>query len=239
MNRARFLFLFAIPALLPGPWALGQSSSLFKRSEQPETPISMVNGRRKTLTSSVAATSLMAVTLPPPRKFAVHDLVTIIVRESTSADSKSTLDTKKDLRVDGEITEWPNLQITDLLNMKLRPSKLRNGPIGLGVDYKNEFDGEGNRMRRDQFETRVTSRITDIKPNGTMVLEARKYIKTDKETVRLLVTGTCRPEDISVSNTVLSTSLYDLHVTNEHSGELYKASKKGLLTRFFELLFNF
>ena len=133
--------------LVPVPRAQGQSSSLFKRSQQPAAPAPMVNGRRKTLASSVAATSLMAVTLAPPKKYAVHDLVTIIVRESTNADSKSSLDTKKDVSVDGEISEWPNLQLADLINMKLTPSTLGQGPIRVGVEYKNEFAGEGNRSR--------------------------------------------------------------------------------------------
>ncbi len=236
LTRTMTLFLTLLLLVPPAP---GQSSSLYRRTRRPATPAPMVNGRVKTLASSVASTSLFAVTLPPPKKFAVNDLVTIIVRESTSADSKATLETEKEVTIEGQIRDWPNLRLEDLINFKLTPSTLGDGPIRLGIEYENEFNGEGKRRRTDQFETRVTARISDIKPNGTMVLEARKYIKTDKETVRLLVTGTCRPEDISPANTVLSTALYDLHVTNEHSGELYQASKKGILTKFFELLFNF
>jgi len=239
MKHLIFLATLLVSVTLVTPLVRGQSSSLFRTPRQPKTTLPVVNGRVKTLESSVAATSLVAVTLPPPKKFAVHDLVTIIVRESSSADSKATLETEKKVAIDGQIRDWPNLRLHDLAHFTMRPSRLSNGPIRIGIQHENEFDGEGKRRRVDQFETRVTARISDIKPNGTLVLEARKYIKTDKETVRLLVTGTCRPGDISAANTILSTALYDLHVTNEHSGELYRASKKGVLTKFLELLFNF
>jgi len=239
MTYTKPLIASALALLFLTPSVEGKSSSLYRRPRRPAEPASMINGRIKTLAPSVAASSLVAVTLPPPKKFTINDLVTIIVRESTSADSKATLETEKEVSLRGQIQDWPNMRLHDLVDFQLTPSTLGDGPIRLGIEYESEFDGEGKRRRTDQFETRVTARIADIKPNGTMVLEARKYIKTDKETVRLLVTGTCRPGDIGPANTVLSTALYDLHVTNEHSGELYQALKKGIFTKFLELLFNF
>ena len=71
------------------------------------------------------------------------------------------------------------------------------------------------------------------------MVEGRKFIKSDKETVRLLITGTYRPQDITPGNTIFSTQLYDLNVTDEHTGELRKASKKGWLTKILEVIFNF
>lgn len=166
-------------------------------------------------------------------------MVTIIIRESVEAVSKATLDTEKSVTFEGEISEFPQLNLRDLLNMKLGPSTFPNGKPKLGVEFDNKFEGEGQRKRSDIFVTRITSRIIDIKPNGTLVLEGRKFIKTDKETVRLLITGTCRPQDVTASNTIFSTQLYDLNVTDEHTGELRNASKKGWLTKILEGIFNF
>jgi flagellar basal body L-ring protein FlgH len=70
-------------------------------------------------------------------------------------------------------------------------------------------------------------------------LEARKFIKNDKEALTIKLTGYCRAEDVSADNTVLSTQMFDLRVIKEHEGELRKATKKGILTKALDLLFNF
>ena len=229
--------LFVIVFCAAAAWA--QSSSIYKRTIRPPAPVPMQNGRQLVLRRSIAAQSFVAVKHPEPRRFALHDLITVIIRESVEADSKATLDTEKSVTFEGEISEFPKLNLRDLLNMELGPSTFPNGKPKLGVDFNSEFEGEGQRKRSDTFITRITARIVDIKPNGTLVVEGRKFIKSDKETVRLLITGTCRPQDITPGNTIFSTQLYDLNVTDEHTGELRKASKKGWLTKILEVIFNF
>lgn len=190
------------------------------------------------LSPAVAPVSWSAVKVPEPRRYALHDLVTIIVRETTAADASSKLDTSKDTKLDGEISSWPGIRVFDLLADQV----LRNGPHDkpkLGVKFNSAFKGEGDYSRKDSFTTRVTARIIDIKPNGTLVLEARKFIQSDKESMELILTGTCRREDVQVDNTVQSTQLYDLRLTKNHQGELFRATDKGVLTKLFEFLFNF
>ncbi len=86
---------------------------------------------------------------------------------------------------------------------------------------------------------RVQARVIDVKPNGTLVLEARKFNQIDDETLTIVLTGVCRAEDITVDNTILSSELYDLSLVKTHTGELRRASKKGLITRLLDLLLNF
>jgi len=79
----------------------------------------------------------------------------------------------------------------------------------------------------------------DVKPNGTLSLEARTQVKNDDEDMTITVTGYCRAEDVAADNTVLSTQMYDLRVNKQHAGEVRKASKKGVITKVLEFLFNF
>ncbi len=109
----------------------------------------------------------------------------------------------------------------------------------VNLQWQNQFQSNGDYDRKDTFTTRVTAEIIDIKPNGTVVLEAHKYTKSDNETLDMILTGTCRKEDIASDNTVLSTQLADLHLSKEHKGSIHDASRKGVLARAFDLLFNF
>lgn len=221
-------------------WA--QSSSLYVTQPTPAPQVVYpVPGydQPPRLSEAIAATSLAAVRIPEPKRFALHDLITIVIRESTQTDFEATLETNKESEFDGRISDFPNLNLRDLLNFQLRPSSMSEGEPTLGVTYEGEFTGEGEYSRRESISGRITARVIDIKPNGTLVLEARKFIQSDKETLNLVLTGMCRPEDVSIDNTILSSQIYDLRLEKLHEGELRRTTKKGILTKVLETLFNF
>lgn len=220
--------------------ASAQSSSLYvEASAKPPARYETINGVADRLSPYVAQASIAAVRLPEPHQFTINDLVTIIVRESIEAESDSELSTQKKLTLKAIISAFPNLNLKDLLQLQLDRSTLNGGAPEVDLTVNNKFEGEGEYERSDSFTTRITSRIIDIKPNGTLVLEARKFIQSDDETVNIILTGTARKEDVTADNTILSTQIYDLHLVKKHTGELRKAAKKGLVTKFFDLLFNF
>ena len=75
-----------------------------------------------------------------------------------------------------------------------------------------------------------------MKPNGTLVLQARKQIKTDDEEQQFILTGTCRVEDVSADNTILSTQLFDLQLEKNHNGAVRDATKRGWFLKFLDAL---
>ncbi len=219
-----------------------QSSTLYvaRAAETPamEKPM-MVGAVENRLSPSIARTSLVAVKLAEPRRFGVHDLITIIVREQSSNDSKATLETEKETKLDGEISSFPDFNLKNMLNLQLGASDMSKGVPKVGVDMKKEFSGDGTFKRSDSFTTRITAEIIDVKPNGLLVVEARRHMRTDKETVTIVLSGTCRSQDVAGDNSVLSTNLHNLRLVKEHEGEIRNASKKGILTQVFEGLFAF
>lgn len=220
--------------------SFGISSSLYLT--QPETvaaPIRNARGQISPLAPAIAQTSFTAVPIPKPRKFAVDDLVTIIIQESQQTQFNATLDTQKKNDVQGAITDFPNLQLSKLLQFQLSPSSMSNGPVKLGVTYDGKFNSNGDYKRQSSMTGRITARVIDVKPNGTLVLEARKFLKSDSESLEMVLTGTCRAQDVTADNTVLSTQLYDLNLTKKHEGALRSATQKGILSKLLDLLFNF
>ncbi len=74
----------------------------------------------------------------------------------------------------------------------------------------------------------------DVKPNGTMVVEATKQIQVDKETQIFTLSGTCRVEDLAADNTVQSTQLADLRVSKQTKGSVHDGTKQGWLSGFID-----
>lgn len=233
-------WLAAMTVLMVGASAMAQTSSLYVQPTPAGTPRGDLTAQAEDrLAPDIAQTSLTAVALPPPRKFARHDLITIIVRESVENDSSATLETEKAVSVKGEVASFPHLTLADLLRGQLKAGDGDAESPKVDVKFDNSFEGEGDYSRKDTFVARITARVIDVKPNGTLVLEARKMIQSDKEEMEMIVTGTCRKEDVQSDNTVLSTQLYDLNVTKRHDGEVRRAAKKGVLTKLLDLVFNF
>jgi len=182
--------------------------------------------------------SMFAITPEMPRSFRRHDLIQIIVRESSRAKSKQEADAGKRYRLDGRIAAWPDLNLSDLLDLRVMAGRTANLPE-VRIQGSKDFSGDGEYKREDDFTTRLTAQVVEILPNGNLVLEARTHIRLDNETTTIKLTGVCRPEDVTVANTVLSSSIADLNLEKTNTGELRRTTQKGLLSRLFDTVFAF
>ena len=183
------------------------------------------------------AVSLYYIDVPEPRKYGVHDLVTLIIDETSSAESKQTLDTKKDYDLGADVTAFPDL--LQLLELRLAEGD-RSNIAELDLGSKQKFKGEGTAKRSDRFVARIAAEIIDVKPNGNLVLEARKLVQSqDGESKTIVLSGVCRQEDITDANTINSSQLADLRLIQTTEGEVSKTAEKGFIPRVLEAIFNF
>jgi len=180
--------------------------------------------------------SLVAVRPPEPREFLKHDLVTIVIRESSRVQREQTLETEKDHNLEVELIKLQALQQF----LELRGPDATDNSIAQPVfGTTSEFEGEGEYERNDDVTARVTARVLEVKPNGTLLLEARTSVRTDEEVQTITLSGFCRTEDVTEANTIQSSELYDLRLDVQHDGQIRESTKKGLIPRVFETIFNF
>ena len=180
------------------------------------------------ITNQLEATSLFAFAPEKPRVFKEHDLVQIVVRETTRIASFQGLETDKEFGLVGGVRSFPGLNSNDLLKYT---------QVDLGGE--KEFEGEGEYAREDDLTTRLTAEVIEILPNGNLVLEARTRIKTDDEEMFTQLTGTCRPDDVTAANTILSNQIFNLEIEKLHYGQVRDAANKGILARILDVVFAF
>lgn len=182
--------------------------------------------------------SLFAVAPPEPRTFQRHDLVQIVVREQTDARSRHELDLDKDYGISGRIAKFPKLSLPELLELRIPGTSTEDMPE-LDLNFSKEFSGDGDYRRRDDLTSRITAEVVEVLPNGNMVLEARTHIKLDDEESMMKLTGVCRPDDVTSANTILSNQIHNLRINREHTGELRKTNKKGIIAQALDAIFAF
>ncbi len=167
----------------------------------------------------------------PPKTFKPGDLLTVIIREQRRWEADAELETKR------------KFDIKSQLDAFLKPI---DGGFGAAtfsrgkpnVDYRldQKLKTEGDASREDRLITRLTVRIIDVKPNGTLVLEGRARVTHDDEFGEITLTGICRKEDVTADNTILSTQMADKVVTVNNAGALRAASSRGWLHKLLDLL---
>ncbi len=187
-----------------------------------------------TPTLYVEQVSLAYVEPPEPREIKQYDIITIIIDEVSSTTSSQTLETEKVNKTKQTLNSL--IDAMALLELQLASSSITN--LGLvDLNAKNTYTGEGDYERKDKFTARITAQVLEIKPNGTLVLEAVKRIAKDEEIQTLVLSGVAREEDITLQNTILSSQLANLNLVLENEGELKDTAEKGLITKVLDAVF--
>jgi flagellar L-ring protein precursor FlgH len=208
------------------------NSSLYKRSIV--DPGAAVTGRTDQARPAPAppVRSLIAAPKPEPKTFAKEDLITIIIREQASHSSSGKSSMSRESSIDAKVDAWVRFHLGD--SGMIRPTNMNDGKPAIKADAKREFDGGGSSSRTDTLAARITGKIVDIKPNGNLVLAASKRIATEAESYTITVTGTCRTEDVTADNSIVSTQIAELEITKDSTGAIKDATKRGVLHRLLD-----
>lgn len=180
--------------------------------------------------------SLLWVAEPEKQIYKQHDIITIIVDETSSQTSSQSLETEKE--TDAQMNLNAMLNYLSLLELRLEEGDRTNLDL-LDFSASREFTGEGDYERQDRFNARITATVLEVKPNGNIVLEASKRIEKDDEIQHFVLYGVVREEDITLQNTVLSSQMANLNIKVENEGALRDAAKKGIITEILDTLFAF
>ncbi len=82
---------------------------------------------------------------------------------------------------------------------------IMNTPVPTPVftaDSATSTDGKGSVNRSEALQTNVAAVVTQVLPNGNLVIEGKQEIRVNFEMRELVVAGIVRPEDIESDNTI-------------------------------------
>jgi len=183
--------------------------------------------------SDLNAESLWSTNGPAPKSMFAHrkaaargDILTIIVSESAVAQSSQNKTSKRESALEDTISRfiYPALAA-------------HNGQLpGMGAAGKASYSGGGDVSNSQSLSARAAVLITDVLPNGNMVIEGVRVVTFSGETQYVVLRGIVRADDISRENSVVSTNIADARVEFYAEGSLTDAQKRGWLSKIYEQL---
>ena len=84
---------------------------------------------------------------------------------------------------------------------RVLPEAIQPGNL-IDLDSATSNSGKGTVDRGETIDLKVAAVITQLLPNGNLVIQGRQEVRVNYEVRELQVAGVIRPEDISSSNTI-------------------------------------
>ena len=100
-----------------------------------------------------------------------------------------------------------------------RPNKILPGRL-LTTDSTSSSDGKGSVNRQEALQTNVAAVVTQVLPNGNLVVEGKQEIRVNFEIRELIVAGIVRPEDIQSDNTIDSSKIAQARIAYGGRGQI-------------------
>lgn len=150
----------------------------------------------------------------------VGDIVTVTVAEKTSTKDEGKTDLSKTNA--SEVAD--GVGIFDFIKK-------------LGFGSSSTMTGDASTERKHTLTTTITCLVTEVLPNGNLVIEGSRNVRTHEENLRLRIEGVIRPQDVGPDNSVASDRVANATLSVEGKGSVGRLQKPGILTQILQTIF--
>jgi flagellar L-ring protein FlgH len=146
------------------------------------------------------------------RAHQIGDLLTVTVNITDQANFANETQRSRKVTEDSGITAFLGSNL--LTGTNILPGRL------LTADANSSSDGKGTIQRQETLQTNIAAVVTQLLPNGNLVVEGKQEVRVNFEKRELIVAGIVRPEDIQSDNTIDSSKIAQARIAYGGHGQL-------------------
>jgi flagellar L-ring protein precursor FlgH len=148
------------------------------------------------------------------RAHQVGDILTVTVNFTDKANIANETQRSRTNKEDSGVTDFLGSKLLTGNAAKVLPGKV------ITADSTSSSDGKGSVQRQENLQTSVAAVVTQLLPNGNLVVEGRQEIRVNFEVRELIVAGIVRPEDIQSDNTIDSSKIAQARIAYGGRGQI-------------------
>ena len=233
--------------------ALGACTPLDRLAEIGEPPV-MTNPQNPT-----ARPNYRPVSLPMPAPEPVHHEANSLWRSGSRAFFKD----QRASKVGDIITVNVNITDSAAINNRTQRTRASNETAaatallgyekGLHQMFPSEIDptnlinanadslaqGAGSINRAEAIKLKVAAVVTQVLPNGNLVVNARQEVRVNSEMRELQIAGVIRREDISSDNTIAADKIAEARVAYGGRGTITDVQQPRYGQQIYDIIFPF
>lgn len=212
---------------LPAPLAPPQSAN---GGLPPNTTMLSVPGG-ESAPLDLKAASWTFVPSPPVRTYRMHDIISIRVDEVARTRAEGNAESRKNTLYDVILRDWLKLD-----GLAIKPAPQSSGDPRVRGTTNQLYRADASTESRESLALNIAAEIVDVRPNGTLVIEAHKTIWVNDNAWDTSLTGVCRAQDVGPDNVILSRDILDLQIHKQERGHLRDGYRRGWFQRWLDTL---
>jgi len=154
------------------------------------------------------------------RAHQIGDILTVQVNITDKANIANETQRSRDVKEDSGITDFLGSKTIKTPATAILPGRL------LTADSTSSSDGKGSVNRSEALSTNIAAVVTQVLPNGNLVVEGKQEIRVNFEIRELIVAGIVRPEDIQSDNTIDSTKIAQARIAYGGRGQITEVQQQ-------------
>lgn len=141
------------------------------------------------------------------RAHRVGDILTVMVSERAEAETEASTDATR------SHSQSAGVSVLPFITGQLATRGIDLNPTGLAdTDSNRDFQGDASTDRSDTLTASVAAVVTQVLPNGLLVIQGQREVMVNYEKQMLTIQGMVRPEDISAQNTIASSKIAEARI---------------------------
>jgi len=165
----------------------------------------------------------------------VGDIITVVIEIDDQAELENESSRSRNSSEDADLNAFGGLQndLGVILPESVDPTNL----IDLGSTSSSS--GNGTIEREEEVTVQLAAIVTQILPNGNLVIHGRQEVVVNFEKRILEIDGVIRPEDISVTNTIQSEQIAEARIAYGGEGQITDVQQPRYGQQLYDIVFPF
>jgi len=164
-----------------------------------------------------------------PIPHAVGDILTVTINEKNSHKNTTELAVERTHTTQ----QNSNAVLSNIMHSLGVPKRITIPNLN-GINDSNEVTSAAQAGRTAELTDNVTVQVVQILPNGNLIIQGKKTVLVNRETVDMLVSGIVNPYYLNARNEIASSQVADFQILMGSKGVLTRPQSDGFTSKMMQ-----